>query len=724
VSLALRAVAFVMLLLILSVTVQQLVRQRAAAIDDTSGDLARLGVVIAEQTGRAVETIDIVLRSVADTPIGAAVGGTIDGDLLRRRIAGIRQIAGLMMVDAGGRVVAASQEPAITALPGGAARLLAQHAANAAIGLLVGEPENVGGRWTVLLTRRLDRPDGAFAGMVAAALDLTYFDDFFRDVDPSENGTIVLHRRSGEVLARFPLENSQIGRNTGDLVPFEDLLNRDGFGVGIVAGQAPGAQRIVAVRALRHFPLVVTVSAGLEGVLAPWRRQAGVVALAGIAAAGVIAALLLMLASESRRVETLLAENAQARAAAERLNQRMSDQMDERERAEAALRQAQRLEAVGQLTGGVAHDFNNLLTVVLGNVDLLQAMSEAGDGPADTILTARLERMRNAAERGAQLTDQLLAFARRQPLQPRPASLNAVIAAMHDLVQSATGGNIRVNLELQEDIWAALVDTTQIELVILNLALNARDAMPKGGTLTIETANITMIPQEAADDLAAGQYVVVRVSDTGLGMSEDVKAKAFEPFFTTKGPGLGSGLGLSQVYGLARQSGGGVRIDSVAGNGTSVSVFLPRAHGLLDGADLGQRQAAPDVTAGARILLVDDDEPVRTTTAMIMEAMGYAVTDVDSGAAAMALLARGAVFDLLLTDVAMPGISGPELADRVRIDRPNLPIVFFTGYADPDAIAGRHILQRLVRKPFRAADLALQIEDALAEERARSAVSG
>ena len=710
-----------MLLLILGVTIQQLVRQRSATIEDSSGDLMRLGVVIAEHTGRTIEVIDGVLRGLAGGP---AAGATpIDTAQLQGRVAGIRQITGILVTDAQGTIIAAAQVTPDAALQAALGALLDRHRRAPGGEMMVGEPRQVGGKWTVLLARGLGKPGETLSGLAVAILDLTYFDDFFRDIDPAEHGTIALQRRDGAVLARFPGDDSKIGRPDAYLAPFLAKLDRDGHGTGIASGGPDTPQRIVAARALRHFPLVVSVSIELDAVMAPWRQQAGAIVLAGIAAAGVIAALLLMLASESRRAEILLAENAVARAAAERLNLRMTEQMDERERTEAALRQAQRLEAVGQLTGGVAHDFNNLLTVVLGNIDLLQATADSRPDPADPLLTARLERMRGAAERGAQLTDQLLAFARRQPLQPRPASLNAVISTMTDLVQSATGGNIRVQLELQDALWPALVDTTQIELVILNLALNARDAMPKGGTLTIETANITLIPEDQPDDLPPGHYVAVRVSDTGSGMSEDVRAKAFEPFFTTKGPGLGSGLGLSQVYGLAMQSGGGARIESTAGNGTSVSVFLPRADEELDTAERSLRQVDPEVTMGARILLVDDDEAVRTTTAMILESMGYIVTSAEGGAAAMSLLDAATAFDLLLTDVAMPGISGPELADRVRIDRPSLPIVFFSGYADPDAVAGRQILHRLVRKPFRASDLVAQIEDALAEERARSEIS-
>ncbi len=663
--------------------------------------MMRLDHVIAEHTSRAVQSIDMILRDLAAQPDPSAA---IGGERIQRQIDGTPQLLGLAVLDPGFALRAQAGR-----VPEGAIEDLRIHrpdTAERAVGVPFRGPA---GSWTAPLVLR------AAGVLIVGFLDLGYFHDFYQAVDPTENGAIVLHRRDGLVLARYPRAEAVVGTSYAALPPFSEALARTATGpaagtaVVVVPGEA--GERILAVRTLRDFPLAVSVSASLESVLASWQVQAGTILLTGLAAAGVIGALLLMLASESRRVEALLADSARARATAEHANARLTEQMEERERTEAALRQAQRLEAVGQLTGGVAHDFNNLLTVLLGNIDLIQATGEG----TDPGLSARVERMRSAAERGAQLTDQLLAFARRQPLMPRPASLDFVIAGMTDLVQSAMGGNIRVVLRLQDAPWLALVDTTQFELVILHLAINARDAMAKGGTLTIETANITVTDIEPTGDLPTGDYVVVRVSDTGLGMSQDVAAKAFEPFFTTKAPGQGSGLGLSQVYGLARQSGGGVRIDSAPGRGTSVSVFLPRAASETGAGEQGTRLAAPKVTAGARILLVDDDEAVRVTTAMILESLGYVIETAMGGVPALARLGETLEFDLLLTDVAMPGMNGPELADRVRARFPDLPIVFFSGYADPDAIAGRQILQRMVRKPFRAIDLAAQIEAALAE---------
>ena len=347
--------------------------------------------------------------------------------------------------------------------------------------------------------------------------------------------------------------------------------------------------------------------------------------------------------------------------------------------------------------------------MLLGNIELMQATLPADGTPATNATRTRLERMRTAAERGATLTDQLLAFARRQPLVPRVADLNAVIQGMRELLGSAIGSKIDIDFALDPALWPVLVDVPQIELVILNLALNARDAMPDGGRLDLSTANVTLRPGDAGPDLPA--YVAVRVRDGGVGMTAEVAAHAFEPFYTTKDPSLGSGLGLSQVYGVARQSGGGALIESIRGKGTTVTVLLPR---VTAAPEAEPRRDGAGVTPGARILLVDDDDAVRTTTALILETAGYVVIQANGALAALDMINTGLSFDLLLTDVAMPITNGAELADQVRILRPAVPIVFISGYADPNAIAGRESLQPLVRKPFRVLDLTAEIETALA----------
>jgi signal transduction histidine kinase/CheY-like chemotaxis protein len=406
-------------------------------------------------------------------------------------------------------------------------------------------------------------------------------------------------------------------------------------------------------------------------------------------------------------LEGRVAERTQELGAA---NKQLVSQIEERERVEATLRKMQRLEAVGQLTSGVAHDFNNLLTVVLGNLTFV----EKGINAADSGLKQRLSYMRLAAERGAKLTAQLLAFSRAQRLEPKPINLNDALANMRDLLQSSLGGGVQINTLFGPQLWYAFADPAQIELVVLNLAINARDAMEVGGSVTLETANVAVTASGNPEEPGPGEYVVISVADTGMGMAKEVLAKACEPFFTTKQLGRGSGLGLSQVLGFAKQSGGGIRIDSRQGEGTTVKVFLPRAQ-MDDGLETAHN-SIPEAPAHRRaeiILLVDDDNAVREVTALILRDLGYTVLEVGSGGAALEVLSGEAHVDLVVLDFAMPGMNGIEVARQVQARFPSLPVLFVTGYADKDALSGVSEGQ-IVRKPFVGEELANKVGASLA----------
>jgi signal transduction histidine kinase len=408
-----------------------------------------------------------------------------------------------------------------------------------------------------------------------------------------------------------------------------------------------------------------------------------------------------------RAAEALLERRVDERTAElESANRQLANQIAERERVETVLRQAQRLEAVGQLTSGVAHDFNNLLMVILGNIRQMQKTL------TDPPVQRRLQMMAQAAERGAQLTAQMLAFSRRQRLEPRAIDLNDTVRSMRDLLQATMGGSIRIDIVLQSDLWPAMIDPTQIELVILNLAINARDAMEVGGALTVETANVTLGAPVRPEEPSAGDYVMVAVTDTGFGMSEEVLSKVFEPFFTTKEVGKGSGLGLSQVFGLAKQSGGGVRIDSAPGEGASVRVFLPRATALSPAPEVEPAAYEESPAKDLKVLLVDDDSAVREVTAGILQDLGYRVVEAGSGGAALEVLDRQSEIDLLLLDFAMPGMNGAEVAREVHTRRPDLPILFVTGYADTDALAAAGD-DGILRKPFMEMELAAKLQSLL-----------
>jgi signal transduction histidine kinase len=380
-----------------------------------------------------------------------------------------------------------------------------------------------------------------------------------------------------------------------------------------------------------------------------------------------------------------------------------------------ALARSERLGAVGRLTGGIAHDFNNLLTVILGNAELLREKL-AGMEPlrrlADT--TAK------AAERGAELTQQLLAFSRRQALQPKLVDVNRLIAGMDGLLQRALSARVEMRLALAPELWRALVDPAQLEAAILNLCINARDAMPDGGTITIATASIGPDAAQALaeGELERGEYVSLAVSDTGIGMDRATAERAFEPFFTTKDVGKGTGLGLSMVYGFAKQSKGHVRIASERGRGTTVTIYLPRANavGAADDADAAKAPARAAERGSERILFVEDDNLVREHVHAQLEELGYRVTAVASGREAMAALARAEPFDLLFTDVAMPGgMSGADLARAARASRPALPVLFTSGFTGEAGAALAEIDQaaHLLRKPFRRDELAAKLRTVL-----------
>ncbi|HYD48282.1 MAG TPA: response regulator [Terriglobales bacterium] len=394
-------------------------------------------------------------------------------------------------------------------------------------------------------------------------------------------------------------------------------------------------------------------------------------------------------------------------------NRQLLSQIEEREKMEKTLRRMQRLEAVGQLTAGVAHDFNNLLTVVLGNIPLLEKelLAAGVEGKPQQ----RLASMRSAAERGAKLTDQLLAFSRRQRLEPRGIDLNETLRRMHDLLHSTMGGSVNIKTRFADALWPAMADPTQLELAVLNLAINARDAMEVGGTLTVSTANVILDRPQAPEDPPPGEYVVISVADTGTGMSDEVRAKALEPFFTTKEVGKGSGLGLSQVLGFAKQSAGGIRIETQLGQGTTIQIFLPRA-----GATMAETAPPSEyvLSAEARnhaILLVDDDYDVRETTANILRDLGYQVLEAGSAGAALEVLDQHGGIDLAVLDYAMPGMNGLDLARQIQIKLPSLPVLFVTGFADRTMLSGVSE-SNIVGKPFVDDELASKVRLALHAE--------
>jgi PAS domain S-box-containing protein len=431
-------------------------------------------------------------------------------------------------------------------------------------------------------------------------------------------------------------------------------------------------------------------------------------------------------ASDRRRYEHELLEarraadqaSAELRELNRTLEVRIEEAVQERMKAEEAMRQAQKMEAVGQLTGGIAHDFNNLLAGITGSLEMLRIRAAQGRiGDLERYITAA----EGASKRAATLTHRLLAFSRRQALDPRSTDINRLVVGMEDLIRRTTGPAVMVEVVAAGGLWATLIDTNQLENALLNLCINARDAMPHGGTLTIETGNRWLDERAARGrSLPPGQYISLSVSDTGTGMPPEVIERAFDPFFTTKPLGQGTGLGLSMIYGFVRQSGGQVRIYSELGQGTTMCLYLPRHLGEAEAAEATEatkRIETPRAEQGETVLVVDDEPTVRMLVTEVLEEMGYTAIEAAASPAALRVLQSDAQIDLLVTDIGLPGgMNGRQLAEAGRAVRPNLKVLFITGYAENAVISHGHLEpgMHMLTKPFALDALASRIKGLIA----------
>ncbi|HEY0942872.1 MAG TPA: response regulator [Steroidobacter sp.] len=416
-----------------------------------------------------------------------------------------------------------------------------------------------------------------------------------------------------------------------------------------------------------------------------------------------------------RRANDLLETRVAERTAElEDANQQLRDEVQSRARAEALVRQMQKIEAVGQLTGGIAHDFNNMLAIVVGSIDMAKKYLVRDPAKAAMAVDHAME----GALRAAELTSRLLAFSRQQPLAPCSVDVNKLVGGMSELLTRTLGGNVRMETVLAGGLWRMFADPPQLESAILNLCVNGRDAMPEGGRITLETMNAHLDDIYAADhaDVRPGQYVAIAVTDTGTGMTAEVMSRAFDPFFTTKKPGQGTGLGLSQVYGFAKQSGGHVKLYSEVGQGTTVKLYLPRYVGEEE-ASVPETQPAPppEGTPCEVILVVEDEDRVRQMSVQLLRDLGYTVIHASDARQALAMVEANTRFDLLFTDVVMPDINGKQLADRIREQRPDAKVLYTTGYTR-NAVIHNGMLDRDVSflpKPFTLQQLATKVRQVL-----------
>lgn len=396
----------------------------------------------------------------------------------------------------------------------------------------------------------------------------------------------------------------------------------------------------------------------------------------------------------------------------ERLEEQVEIEIGKRAAAEDALRQSQKMEAVGQLTGGIAHDFNNLLAGISGSLEIIEKRLSQGR-------TEGIDRFINgaqtSAQRAAALTQRLLAFSRRQTLDPKPADVNRLVFGMEDLIRRTVGPAIKLEVVGAAGLWPTKVDIAQLENALLNLAINARDAMPKGGQLTIETANKWLDSRAGSErDLPPGQYISVCVTDTGTGIPKDIADRVFDPFFTTKPIGQGTGLGLSMIHGFVRQSGGQVRVYSEPGHGTTMCIYLPRYTGDLTDEAAGPDVQIPELGAGETVLVIDDEPTVRMLIVEILEEAGYVALEAEDGPSGLKILQSDARIDLLITDVGLPGgMNGRQVADAARLVRPDLKVLFVTGFAENAAVRSGHLEpgMEVITKPFVMTELANKITD-------------
>lgn len=539
-------------------------------------------------------------------------------------------------------------------------------------------------------------------------------------LEPFTSGGHSLHQELAELRALVSDSPEQSARAATLQRLIEDRIDRltdfvEMIRRGDTAGVAAGVKSGVGLGQMRRIRTLVaemrTHEAGLFAVRsdsAAWQAALLTLWLAVTAIAVAVVAYFVT-RSAIRRAHAA----ASARDAAEAAHARLLAESEQREAAEAQLRQLGKMESIGQLTGGIARDFNNMLAIVIGSLDM--AKRRIGKDPVKAAQS--IDSALQGAERAAQLTSRLLAFARRQPLAPAALDANRLVAGMSELLRRTIGETIRFETVLAGGLWPAFIDAGQLENALVNLCVNARDAMPEGGRLTIETANTYLDDAYSAGhaEVTPGQYVMVSVTDTGIGMGAEVIERAFDPFFSTKEVGKGTGLGLSQVYGFVKQSGGHVKVYSELGVGTTVKLYIPRHFGEEDRRTVPAPEAELPRGGGEIVLVVEDEEQVRIMSVDALRELGYVVIHASGPVQALAMLDEHPGIDLLFTDIVMPDMTGRTLAERMREKLPHLPVLYTTGYTR-NAIVHNGMLDHdvdFLAKPFSIAQLAVKVRQVL-----------
>ena len=652
---------------------------------------------LAEHAQTVMETTELVLARVLDRVAGmdwATISSSPElHDFLVRLREGLPQIDSVFLVSPEGDSAASTR-----AFPLGPAYSLAERdffqvARAGNFSPFVSAPF-VGrfGQGVAFTLTQARVSNGAFDGLAGVTVSPAYFQKFYAQaMDYPGQSTTTLVREDGVVMLRFPGLTTSIGRLPPQSV-FMRAVATSGRG-GAFEGRSTidGRWRLGAYRRLRNQPLYVSYSVNAEAYLEPWRRN--LVLIGGFSA--MLATALLVIERVQRR--RAIADKRAAEA--------LLLEVERRRKAELALEQMQKMEALGRLSGGVAHDFNNLLTAIIGPLEL--AIKRSTDTRVLRLLTGAMQ----AAQRGAKLTARMLAVSRQRGAAAVTLDPNAVIRELGDMIARTIGPTIEMTYDLDPAATPVLAEMVQLETTLVNLCVNARDAMPQGGTLLLRTRAITVFP--GASGLPAGDYVEIAVVDNGEGMTEETRARAFEPFFTTKEPGKGTGLGLSTTYGFVQSAGGTVSVASKLGQGTTVTLTLPRTKGQPEALPQSRPPASSHMYG---ILLVDDDPAVRAVTRELLDEAGHDVVEAGSGAEALGILGTKPSVDLMITDFAMAGIDGAQLATAARKLLPHLPILFVTGYAKGDALAFWERAGSLtLEKPFTGAQLARAVQDTMAQ---------
>jgi signal transduction histidine kinase len=664
-------------------------RDRSAILEGARGDALKLMAVFNEQAENLFvghdSILDLIVLRVHDRDwdaIQSAPGFLDELETMDKRL---DDASAIMLVDASGQTRATTlhlqvDEPLP---PGNQACFLALQSGTAASCVSKPYLDPVTGQHLFSLNRRLER-NGRFNGMAQVAISADYIITLWASAMPRATDTISILRGDGVVLAQTASQSS--GEAEPPEVPKSLIGEFDKAGSGIIQTNlvSDGDDRITVFKKIANYPAYITLGLDRPAILATWYRD---VVLYGLVAIGATTGIVMALGFALRRARE--ERRAVARWQAETL---------QREKTQEQLHQSQKMESLGKLTGGIAHDFNNLLTVIVGNVSMAERCVTDPDGKR------QLQSALKAGDSAVALTQRLLAFARKQVLQPQSVDLRRLVDGMQGLLLRTLGENVRLVVEADSALWPTLVDPNQMELVILNLAINARDAMPDGGTLSITVSNRES-GRDAPPELAPGQYVVLKVSDTGTGMDAATLARATEPFFTTKDPGKGTGLGLAMMQGVVAQSGGATRLRSTPGAGTDVEVWLQRTR-LLSVTSSGDDRIHVLPRTGETILVCDDDPTVLEFLCDALMGAGYHVVAVHNGRSVLPALRANSSIRLLVVDFAMPEMNGAAVVRQVLMHRPDLPILLITGNAEPDAVQAEIPTVPILCKPFRPEQLA------------------